>query len=131
MNNVAAAANIVIADSVPANRTYQPIVTGLKGATFVDVATAATPAGQSTVVFDLRRPTVETPAKVVARLNLPIEVVDANGTTVVLDVFRFEGSWVVPSRATALQRANFETLVQNLVAHAVTEAYVRNADPVF
>lgn len=127
---MAQAATITIADSVPTNRNYNPISTGNGIAIHVDTVTAQTPAGQSVMSMKLKRATGTTAQRVNVKFDLPVEST-VDGTIVVNDVFRFEGSWVIPPSATALQRYNFEALVRNAISHAVVKAYVKDGDPEF
>lgn len=123
-----AAANVVIADSTPANRTYVPMTTGLKDATWADVTTSATQAGQPTLVMTLRRANGAVPAKVNVRLNIPYEAV-VDGVTVVTDTARFSGDFIVPATYPATQRAHLVALVKNLLATSLVSGYVVSGDP--
>lgn len=124
------AAVIAIADSVPVTRNYVPVnVSGLS-AQHADITTAGTPAGQSSFALKLKQATNTTARRVDLNLALPVEYTDSTtGNVLVKDIFRFQASWIVPPTATALQRANFEALARNLVAHATVKGYVKDGDP--
>lgn len=127
-----AASTLVLADSVPTNRNYVPFtITGLD-ALFVDVATAATPAGRSRLSINLKPATGTTAQQVNIQISLPVEYTDSTtGNILTKDTFRFKGQWIAPPGATVLQRNNFRALVQNAVAHAVVQGYIKDGDPVY
>lgn len=124
------AATIAIADSVPVTRNYPPVnVSGLT-ANHTDVSTAATPAGQSSFSLKLKPATNTTARRVDVTFALPVEYTDSTtGNVLTKDFFRFDGHWVVPPSSTAIQRANFEALVRNLISHATVKGYIKDGDP--
>lgn len=120
------AASIAIADSVPVTRNYPPSSVSGYVASHVDVSTAATPAGQSSFTLKLKPATTTVARRVDMTFVLPVEYTDSTtGNILVKDTFRFSGGWVVPPSATALQVANFEALVRNLIANATVQGYVK------
>lgn len=129
---MANAAVIVLADSVPANRNYNPVNVSGNVAVHTDTATALTPAGQSSFSLKLRPATNTLARKVDLDFALPVEYTDTNtGNILTKDTFRHVSYTLVPPNATALQIANFEALVRNLYGHATYKAYVKNGEPEF
>lgn len=125
------ASNIVIADSVPVNRTYVPQQVGNGEATLVDKTTSSIIGGQSTLVLTFspissKRKTDRTGV----RLNLP-KVSSLGGVDSVDSTARFIGDFVVPETWTVLERNNFATLAGNAVKHALIQGYVKDRDPLY
>lgn len=125
------AADYLIADSVPVSRTYSPFSISGLAARFVDLATAATAAGQSYFELVLKPATTLVARTVNLTFVLPIEYTDSTtGNVLVKDNFRFKAQWVSPPNATALQRANFEALVRNAIWGTMVRDYVKDGKPV-
>lgn len=123
---MASAANIAIADSVPTTRNYPPVNVSGMTAMHSDITTAATAAGQSSLTLKAKPASNGTARRVDITFAMPVEYTDSStGNVLVKDTFRFNGQWVIPPGAVLLQRANFEALVRNLIAHVVVQNYVK------
>lgn len=123
--------NIVIADAVPANRTYSPMVIDRSSATLIDRTTTTFVGGQSTIILALdpvngKRKT----DRITVRLNMPKNKV-VDGVDAVESVGRFVGEYIIPEGWTQTDRNNLESLVKNLFANANVTGYVRNRDPMW
>lgn len=125
------ASSLVIADSVPVNRTYIPQSVSNSAVTLVDKTTAAFVSGQGTIVLDFSPVSSKRKTdRVSMRLNLPKNTV-VSGVDTVDSIARFSGDFIVPESWTLLERNNFITLVANMLNNAVVKGYVKDRDPMY
>lgn len=124
---MAAIANFVVADATPTNTTLYPLRAGLESSIWVGRG-AATVAGNRKLETKLSLATARRKTdRVTVLFASPREVlVDAN--TLVQDVARFAGEFVIPDTWTETQRNNFAHEVASTVAAAVIKNIVKNRD---
>jgi hypothetical protein len=120
-------ANIVLADSVPANNTFAPV--RLEGSTAMhEDRNATTSAGFKTLFLELNRASgSRSTNRIKMRLNIPYEAT-ADGVTTVRSIARHVGENILPDDMTALERNNFATLVAAAYAHATIKGYTKDLD---
>lgn len=125
-----AAANIVLADHVPANHTFKPI--SQSGNAFLHETSEMTIGGaERTLILELsRQSSTRATDRVTVRLNVPFEQT-VDGVTSVRSTARFIGEVVMPSDMTATERSLFAALVKNALAHATVQGYMTNREPVY
>lgn len=128
---MAAASNIVLADSVPANHTFEPIEVDPANALFLQRATAATSAGFEALRLTFSRSSSGRPTnRIGIRLDVPYEQT-VDGVTTVYDTARMQTTITCPEKMTAQQRLDFATLIQSAMAHATVKAYTSTLSPVW
>lgn len=124
------ASNIVIADSVPANHTFNPIEVTPGNSLFLERTTPSTSAGAWGLRLTFSRGNDGRPTdRVGVRLDIPYEQT-VDGVVQVYDTARFSGTFTLPQTMTGLQRADFMALIQNALNHADVKGYVTNLEPV-
>lgn len=125
------AANIVLADSVPANHTFNPVEVDPADSLFLVRDISITSAGNESLRLNFSRATSGRPTnRVQVRLDIPYEQT-VDGVTTVYDIFRFAGTFTLPETMTSLNRANAMALVQNALANSVVAGYVEDLEPVW
>lgn len=125
------AANIVLADSVPANHTYNPIEGDSSDFLLLERGVSTTSAGNASLRLNFSRATSGRPTnRVQIRMDFPYEQT-VDGVTKVYDVARFQGIFTLPETMTDLQRANVYALVKNAFANAVVTGYVEDLEPIW
>lgn len=122
--------NIVLADSVPANHTFQPVSVTTAASVLIDRATNIAEGNPTLILGFNMANTKRKTDRVDVRLNFPIER-QVDGVWVVTDTARFIGQWIVPVSMTQTERDNFEALADNLVSHSVVEGYVADRNPFY
>lgn len=122
--------NIVLADSVPANHTFQPVSVTTAASVLIDRATNIAEGNPTLILGFNMANTKRKTDRVDVRLNFPIER-QVDGVWVVTDTARFIGQWIVPVSMTQTERDNFEALADNLVSHSVVEGYIADRNPFY
>lgn len=126
-----AAANIVIADSVPANHTFEPVEISPSNSLFLERTIPSTAAGFEGLRLQFTRSASGRPTdRVGVRLDVPIEQT-IDGIVSVHSVARFSGTITLPDSMSGTQRLNFATMLQNIFANSVVKGYVSNLAPVY
>jgi hypothetical protein len=122
---------LVINDAVPAARTFTVRDASMSSTLFVETGVASTFAGQARINYGLRPARNGVPARVDGKLSLPIEVTNTDtGEISVEEIPLFSFRFLQSGNLTESQRDELFALAKNLVAHAVTEAYVVDSQPV-
>jgi len=125
------AANIVLADSVPVNHTYEPVEIDPANSLFLERTLPDTSAGFEALRLGFARSTPGRPTnRVSMRLDIPYEQV-VDGVTVVHSIARYNGTITLPDTMSATDRLNFATLIQNLHANSVVKGYTSTLAPVY
>lgn len=124
---MAAAANIVLADHVPANHTFLPI--DIKASlSLYETSEASIGAAEKQLLLGIDRASSKRATdRVAVRLNVPFEQT-VEGTVSVRDTARFIGEWILPASMTPTERSLFQKLAQNAVAHAVAALLITNRE---
>lgn len=124
---MAAIANFTVADATPTNTTLYPLRAGLESSIWVG-RSAATVDGNKKLEAKLSLATSRRPTdRVTVLYASPREVlVDAN--TLVQDIGRFAGEFVIPLTWTETQRNHFAFEVASAITAAVIKNIVKNRD---
>lgn len=129
---MASIANLVLADSVPANHTFVPSQASPEKSAWQETAAADQPYLRPTVVMQLKNGSSGTdPGKVTARLNMPDFIVDGDGIITELGTARFIGEFILPPKMTATGRSNLYALAAALINNAVVQSYVEDSEPAY
>jgi len=125
------AANIVVADHVPTNHTFNPLDITTGNALFAERAIAATSAGFELLRLLFSKSTTRRPTdKTTIRLDMPLEQV-VDGVTVVYATARFDGNFTLPDVMTSTQKLKFGALVRNVFAHATVRGVYETGETVW
>jgi hypothetical protein len=123
------AANLVLADSVPANHTFVPIEAGIKLARWVD-RDGTTSAGSKQAKATLSESSKGRPTnRVLISMEVPREQT-VDGVTTVYATDRFNGEFILHETDTTLMRTDLHSLVISLLNHADVKKYVTTLEPV-
>lgn len=123
------AAAVVLADNVPTNHTFNPIVTG--GKAVFETSEMHIGAAEKQMIWTLDRASARRPTdRVSARLNVPFEQV-VEGTYSVRSIARHIGETVVPSDCTSTERTMLAYLVGAMWTNAILRGYTSSRDPVY
>lgn len=120
---MASAANIVLADSTPANHTFTPMQASPELTLHIENGVATTAPGclnftSSHSVATSKRPT----DRVQFRFNYPVEQT-VDGVTSVAYIGRAIVDVIIPSQMTNTERLHFGAYVKNLLANSVIQGY--------
>jgi hypothetical protein len=97
----------------------------------VETSVASTIAGQARITMGLRPSTMQAPLRVDLKLEIPVEVTDADtGVVSVSETPLFQCRFIYGGGASALTRADLLAMARALLASTAVEAYVENAIPV-
>lgn len=122
------AANIVIADSTPANRTFTPVGPVTNGEFLYENRSTTTSAGFQTIHMSLSRASAaRSTNRPKLRLTIPKEVT-IDGVTTIQNVARWDVGGVLPDDMTGTERAHAWALLENLIATAAAEDLGKNLD---
>jgi hypothetical protein len=124
-------ANITLTDSVAANTVFTPAYTA-PFAGWVS-RTSITSIGSPTITASLTEATNERGTnRVLVKHNMPIEVTDSStGITTVDDVMRASHQYILPAKATLLQRQNFGAKDRDLLSETAIRSYYENLEAAF
>lgn len=124
---MAAIANVVVADAVPANKTLYPLSAGIAESSWQERA-AVSMAGNRTLKAGLSLSHSKRPTDRVALLYKAPKEASVNGLTTVVNTGVFDVNYVIPEDWTATERLNFATECATLVATTMVKDLVgRNA----
>lgn len=123
---MSALANIVIADSVPVNRTFAPVNIDPAGVAKLADRSSGIAIGFPILTMSVRSPNKGSKTyKVVGKLVTPILEVTAPSTSTGIQPAPTKAydllatiEFVLPERSTALERANLLALMKNFLANA-------------
>jgi len=121
-------ANIVLADSTPANHTFAPVrVEG--GVAYHEDRDSTTSAGYKTLSLEMSRATATRPTnRVKVRLNVPYEQT-VDGAVVIRSTARHISENIIPDDMSSTERAHFAALIASAHANAVIKGYSSTLDP--
>jgi len=121
-------ANIVLADSVPANHTFVPVQASDKLARWVD-RDSTTSAGSKVLKASLSESSSGRPTnRVLIALEVPREQT-VDGVTTVYCTDRVNIEFIMHETDTLLHREDLLALAQSALAHATVVAYVEDLEP--
>lgn len=122
-------ANLVLADSVPANHTFVPVEAGVKLARWVD-RDGITSAGSKIAKASLSESSSGRETnRVLMTLEVPREQT-VDGVTTVYATDRVNCEWIMHETDTSLMRTNLFSLFSNFINHADIKKYITTLEPV-
>jgi hypothetical protein len=123
------AANLVLADSVPANHTFVPVEAGVKLARWLD-RDGITSAGSKVAKASLSESSSSRETnRVLISLEVPREQT-VDGVTTVYATDRVNMEFILHETDTVLMRTNVHALASSLLNHADIKKYVTTLEPV-
>lgn len=125
-----AIANIVVADATPANHTFVPQQAAMALSTWMETA-AATYEGNARIAVTMSPPSK---ARATTRERLTLAVPferTVESVVTVPDTIIFTLDAVIPSACSAAEALKAYTMLKNLVAHSVVQAYIASREPVY
>lgn len=123
------AANLVLADSVPANHTFVPVEASVKLARWLD-RDGITSAGSKVAKASLSESSSQRETnRVLISLEVPREQT-VDGVTTVYATDRVNMEFILHETDTVLMRTNVHALASSLLNHADIKKYVTTLEPV-
>lgn len=120
---MASAANIVLADSTPANHTFEPVQVAPSLTIHSEHGVAATPPGELSFSTGLSLANSQRSTdRITIRFVYPVEQT-VDGVVSVAYTMRANLDVIIPSQATNAQRNHLAAYVQNLTANSVIKGY--------
>lgn len=121
-------ANLVLADSVPANHTFVPVESGLKLSRWVD-RDGITSAGSKVAKASLSESSkARETNRVLLSLEIPREQT-ADGVTTVYATDRVNMEFILHETDTVLMRTNVHALASSMLNHADIKKYITILEP--
>lgn len=119
-------AAITLADNVPTNHVFNPIVSGPKA--LLETSEMAIPAAEKQLILQMSRASVtRLTDRVVNRLNIPFQQL-SDGVYSVRSTARVDVSIVVPADCSSAERLIIAYLYKNMAANSVVQAYITTRD---
>lgn len=121
---------IVLTDSVPVNRTFNPLSEQGGTVAYADRGTNATVSGQGELVLQYSRATPQRPTtRITIRISDPKEDT-VDGHLKAIAIPRFIGEFIIPSEGMLkLDRENLLALVVSALSSATMASYVEDLVP--
>lgn len=123
-----AIANIVVADATPTNHTFKPQSASMALSTWAETS-ATTFEGNGRIAIAMSPPSsTRKTSRIKLTLHLPVERT-VDGVVKVTDTCLYTLEGVIPATCSASEAEQSFTILQNLVASTLAEAYFASREP--